>query len=171
MIHFTTSNTLIPEKHAKLLEVRVGFPCGLLTDYEAVNLLYQALVSHDTANISPFQIWIDGAFMYPLIQWIGFMVTDNLGNCILNIIICMGMWRSSEFRFTAAICHESILGLTNHIVYCMDPDFGTFTYPPLEVIFFMTITDCAIIGIPGTQNFAVAIGKCIIIKRITSTGR
>ncbi len=25
------------------------------------------------------------------------------------------------------------------VVYCMDLDFGTFTYPPLEVIFFMTM--------------------------------
>ncbi len=25
------------------------------------------------------------------------------------------------------------------LVYCMDLDFGTFTYPTLEVIFFMTI--------------------------------
>ncbi len=27
----------------------------------------------------------------------------------------------------------------SHVVYCMDLDFGTFTYPPLEVIFFMTV--------------------------------
>ncbi len=27
--------------------------------------------------------------------------------------------------------------LTHNIVYCLGLDFGTFTYPPLEAIFFM----------------------------------